>query len=102
MKFPRVLVPVFLLHCLLIVPGVRTTQAEDGADLPIRLYVREIPLTVLGKQVKVLGIEQDSAVQGLEPQTSSGFKVEVINQLKEPTSIHWHAERALLSLSFSK
>jgi hypothetical protein len=102
MRFHRLLVPVFLLHCLLIVAGVRTVQAEDGTDLPIRLYVREVPLTVLGKQVKVLGIEQDSAVQGLEPQTSSGFKVEVINQLKEPTSIHWHAERALLSLSFSK
>src|SRR6202023_3474039 len=90
MKLPRVLVPVFLLYCLLIVPGVRTMQAEDGNNLPIRLYVREVPLTVLGKQVKVLVIEQDSGVQGFEPQTSSGFKVEVINQLKEPTSIHWH------------
>src|ERR1700736_848767 len=90
MKLPRVLVPVFLLYCLLIVPGVRTMQAEDGNDFPIRLYVREVPLTVLGKQVKVLVIEQDSGVQGFELQTSSGFKVEVINQLKEPTSIHWH------------
>ena len=90
MKLPRVLVPVFLLYCLLIVPGVRTMQAEDGNDFPIRLYVREVPLTVLGKQVKVLVIEQDSGVQGFEPQTSSGFNVEVINQLREPTSIHWH------------
>jgi FtsP/CotA-like multicopper oxidase with cupredoxin domain len=90
MRFLRVLVPVFLLLGLLIIPGVRTMQAENGADLPIRLYVREVPLTVLGKQVKVLGIEQDSGVQGLELQTSSGFKVEVINQLKVPTSIHWH------------
>ncbi|HEY4780978.1 MAG TPA: multicopper oxidase domain-containing protein [Chthoniobacterales bacterium] len=90
MKLSRVLVPVFLLHCFLVVTGVRTLQAEDGSDLPIRLYVREVPLTVLGKQVKVLVIEQDSGVQGFEPQTSSEFKVEVINQLKEPTSIHWH------------
>src|SRR5258708_39879289 len=90
MRFLRVLVPVFLLLGLLIVPGVRTMQAENGADLALRLYVREVPLTVLGKQVKVLGIEQDSGVQGLELQTSSGFKVEVINQLKVPTCIHWH------------
>src|SRR5580704_13053544 len=90
MNFPRVLAPVVFLHCLLVVLGVLTMQAEDGSDLPIRLYVREVPLTVLGKQVKVLAIEQDSGVQGFDPQTSSGFKVEVINQLKEPTSIHWH------------
>ena len=90
MNFPRVLAPVVFLHCLLVVLGVLTMQAEDGSDLPIRLYVREVPLTVLGKQVKVLAIEQDSGVQGFEPQTSRGFKVEVINQLKEPTAIHWH------------
>jgi len=90
MKVPRMLAPVFFLHWLLFVLGVLTMQAEDGSDLPIRLYVREVPLTVLGKQVKVLAIEQDSGVQGFEPQTSHGFKVEVINQLKEPTAIHWH------------
>src|SRR5258708_28743911 len=89
MNFPRVLAPVVFLHCLLVVLGVLTMQAEDGSDLPIRLYVREVPLTVLGKQVKVLAIEQDSGVQGFEPQTSHGFKSEGINQLKEPTAIHW-------------
>ena len=52
--------------------------------------MREVPLTVLGKRVKVLAIEQDSGVQGFEPQTSRLFKVEVINQLKQPTAIHWH------------
>ena len=90
MKLPCVLAPVFFLHCLLIVLCVPTIRAEDGNGLPIRLYVREVSLTVLGKQAKVLVIEQDSGVQGFEPQTSSGFNVEVINQLREPTSIHWH------------
>jgi len=80
----------FFLHCLLIVLCVPTIRAEDGNGLSIRLYVREVSLTVLGKQAKVLVIEQDSGVQGFEPQTSSGFNVEVINQLREPTSIHWH------------
>jgi multicopper oxidase len=90
MKLPCVLAPVFFLHCLLIVLCVPTIRAEDGNGLSIRLYVREVSLTVLGKQAKVLVIEQDSGVQGFEPQTSSGFNVEVINQLREPTSIHWH------------
>jgi FtsP/CotA-like multicopper oxidase with cupredoxin domain len=66
------------------------SPTEDGNGLPIRLYVREVSLTVLGKQAKVLAIEQNSGVRSFEPQTSSGFNVEVINQLKEPTSIHWH------------
>src|SRR5258708_37061832 len=90
MNFPRVLAPVVFLHCLLVVLGVLTMQAEDGSDLPIRLYVREGPLTVLGKQVKVLAIEQDSGVQGFVPQRPHGLKAEVINQLTEPTAIHWH------------
>src|ERR1700738_3406099 len=90
MKYPRPLAPVFFLHCLLLGLGVPTIGAEDGNGLPIRLYVREVSLTVLGKQAKVLAIEQDSGVQGFELQTSSGFNVEVINQLKVPTCIHWH------------
>src|SRR3984893_7976401 len=90
MKYPRALAPVFFLHCLLLGLGVPTIRAEDGNGLPIRLYVREVSLSVLGKPAKVLAIEQDSGVQGFEPQTSSGFNVEVVNQLKEPTSIHWH------------
>ncbi len=90
MKYPRALAPVFFLHGLLLGLGVPTIRAEDGNGLPVRLYVREVSLSVLGKPAKVLAIEQDSGVQGFEPQTSSGFNVEVVNQLKEPTSIHWH------------
>jgi FtsP/CotA-like multicopper oxidase with cupredoxin domain len=90
MKLPRALASVFFLHHLLIVFCIPTIRAEDGNGLPIRLYVREVSLAVLGKQAKVLAIEQDSGVQGFEPQTSSGFNVEVVNQLKVPTSIHWH------------
>jgi FtsP/CotA-like multicopper oxidase with cupredoxin domain len=90
MKLPRVLAPVLFLHCILIVLCVPTIRAENASGLPIRLYMREVSLTVFGKQAKVLVIEQDGGVQGFEPQTASGFNVEVINQLKEPTSIHWH------------
>jgi FtsP/CotA-like multicopper oxidase with cupredoxin domain len=31
-----------------------------------------------------------SGAQGFDPQSSEGFNVEVVNELKEPTSIHWH------------
>ena len=37
-----------------------------------------------------MAITQESGAQGFNPQTSQGFDVEVVNQLKEPTSIHWH------------
>ena len=37
-----------------------------------------------------MAIMQESGAQGFNPQTSQGFDVEVVNQLKEPTSIHWH------------
>jgi FtsP/CotA-like multicopper oxidase with cupredoxin domain len=64
--------------------------AEGGSDSPVRLYVREVPLKIFGKEVKALAIEQDSGAQGLNVKTSSGFNVEVVNQLDQPTSIHWH------------
>ena len=57
---------------------------------PVRLFVKEVPLTVLGKDVAVIAIEQADGTQGYSPEQSDGFHVEVVNQLKVPTSIHWH------------
>ena len=57
---------------------------------PVRLFVKEVPLTVLGKDVTVIAIEQADGTQGYSPEQSDGFHVEVVNQLKVPTSIHWH------------
>ncbi len=57
---------------------------------PVRLFVKEVPLTVDGKDFTVVAIEQEEGRQGLEPEKDEGFHVEVVNQLKVPTSIHWH------------
>ena len=56
----------------------------------VKLFVREVPITVLGKTVKVTAIEQEDGTQGLSPQQADGFHVDVVNQLPVPTSIHWH------------
>ena len=60
-----------------------------GPD-PVRLFVKEVPLKVLGQEVRVVAIEQEDGTQGYSPEQSEGFHVEVVNQLQVPTSIHWH------------
>ena len=90
MKSARFLAGVLFLVGLIVVLRVSSIGAEAGNNLPIRLYVREVPLKILGKEVKVMEIAQESGAEGFDPQTSQGFDVEVVNQLKEPTSIHWH------------
>ena len=62
--------------------------AEAGG--PVRLYVRTVPITIFGKTGEVIAIEQENGAMGLQVKESDGFNVEVVNQLKEPTSIHWH------------
>jgi FtsP/CotA-like multicopper oxidase with cupredoxin domain len=52
--------------------------------------VRESPITVLGKTVKVAALTQSNGEQGYSPEQANGFHVEVVNQLPVPTSIHWH------------
>src|SRR5262245_2509174 len=65
-------------------------DALGGASDPVRLFVKEVPLKVLGKEVTVIAIEQADGTQGYSPEKDDGFHVEVVNQLKVPTSIHWH------------
>lgn len=65
-------------------------DALGGTSEPVRLYVKEVPLKILGKAVTVIAIEQADGTQGYSPEKADGFHVEVINQLKVPTSIHWH------------
>ena len=50
-----------------------------GADPnPVRLFVKEVPLKVLGKEVSVIAIEQEDGTQGYSPEQSEGFHVEVV------------------------
>ena len=61
-----------------------------GSTEPVRLFVKEVPLKILGKDLTVIAIEQANGTQGYSLEKADGFHVEVVNQLKVPTSIHWH------------
>src|SRR5437764_12024181 len=74
---------------LLIFACFLTGESLGGAPEPVRLFVKEVPLKVLGKEVTVIAIEQADGTHGYSPEKNDGFHVEVVNQLKVPTSIHW-------------
>lgn len=78
----QILLPIAL--CFLI------GHALGGISEPVRLFVKEVPLKILGKEVAVIAIEQADGTHGYSPEKADGFHVEVVNQLKVPTSIHWH------------
>src|SRR5215813_6572919 len=65
-------------------------DALAGASEPVRLFVKEVPLKVLGKDLTVIAIEQADGTNGYFPEKADGFHVEVVNQLKVPTCLHWH------------
>ena len=81
-RFSKILLPA--IACFLI------GNAAVGASEHVRLFVKEVPLKVLGKEVTVIAIEQADGTHGYSPEKNDGFHVEVVNQLKVPTSIHWH------------
>src|SRR5262245_56277070 len=73
-----------LAVCLLV------GEAFGSSSEPVRLFVKEVPLKIMGKDLSVIAIEQANGTQGYSPEKADGFHVEVVNQLKVPTSIHWH------------
>ena len=81
-RFSKILLPA--IACFLI-----GNEAVGGSER-VRLFVKEVPLKILGKEVTVIAIEQANGTQGYSPEKADGFHVEVVNQLKVPTSIHWH------------
>src|SRR5215472_7125977 len=78
----KIFLPIIL--CFLI------GGASGSTSEPVRLFVKDVPLKVLGEEVSVLAIEQADGPHGYSPEKAEGFHVEVVNQLKVPTSIHWH------------
>src|SRR5215475_14295304 len=73
-----------LVVCFLIGDALADTSE------PVRLFIKEVPLKVLGKELSVIAIEQTDGTQGYSPEKANGFHVEVVNQLRVPTSLHWH------------
>jgi FtsP/CotA-like multicopper oxidase with cupredoxin domain len=56
----------------------------------VKLFVKEVPITVYGKKVMVAAVQQADGTLGYSPEQKNGFHVELINQLTVPTTIHWH------------
>jgi FtsP/CotA-like multicopper oxidase with cupredoxin domain len=82
---------IVMLAAIAAVGLLRAESSEVKTEAkPVKLFVREVPITVLGRTVKVTTIDQSDGVQGCGPAQSDGFHVELFNQLPVPTSIHWH------------
>lgn len=56
----------------------------------VELRIAEKEIDVKGKRVKVLTLVQPDGTHGLTVQEKDPFKVFLKNQLKVPSSIHWH------------
>lgn len=78
---------LFLLAGSLVVSRGLLAQT---ADKPVRLVVKDAPLTINGREVPMMAITQENGSSGYSPNQDDGFHVEVVNQLNVPTSIHWH------------
>jgi FtsP/CotA-like multicopper oxidase with cupredoxin domain len=64
--------------------------ATESESETIKLFAHESQITVGGKTAKVTAITQSNGEHGYSPGKTTGFHVEVVNQLPVPTSIHWH------------
>ena len=64
------------------------TRADDVQR--VKLFVRETPITVNDRTINMCSVVQADGTPGYSPEQSGGFHVEVVNQLKVPTTLHWH------------
>ena len=70
---------------------LRAVPAEnESGPKTVKLFARELSITVLGRTVKLTTLTQSNGDEGYSPLETDGFHVEVVNQLSVPTSIHWH------------
>ena len=65
---------------LLLAVCVLIGDALGGPSEPVRLFVKGVPLKVLGKDLTVIAIEQADGTHGYSPEKTDGFHVEVVNQ----------------------
>ena len=61
-----------------------------GESEPVKLFAHEASINVQGRTGKVVALTQSNGEEGYSPEKANGFRVEVVNQLPVPTSIHWH------------
>ena len=79
-----------LLVALVATSLTHAPEKTKSGPKAVRLFVRETPITVLGRTIKLTTITQSNGEQGYSPLETEGFHVELVNQLPVPTSIHWH------------
>src|SRR2546423_11749044 len=80
-RLGKTLLPI--LACFLI------GDPLGGASDAVRLFVKEVALKVLGKDVRVIAIEQADGTQGYSPEKDAGMHEEGVNHLNVRTSNHW-------------
>ena len=70
MKFNRICKIVMLVAIAAAgLPRADSTENNDGLKT-VKLFVREVPINVLGRTVKVATIDQPNGVQGFNPEKS--------------------------------
>jgi FtsP/CotA-like multicopper oxidase with cupredoxin domain len=67
--------------------------AASGPPEAIRLHLRRRSIDVHGRPASVLGIEGPGGFHGIERLVGEWFHAEVINDLDQPSLIHWHGLR---------
>jgi FtsP/CotA-like multicopper oxidase with cupredoxin domain len=80
------------LFIAIVAMGVSGAAPTEPGSEPetVKLFARELPITVLGRTAKVAALIQSNGEHGYSPEKANGFHVEIVNQLPVPTSIHWH------------
>lgn len=70
-------------------PSSAWSQASATAP-PLRLDIVSRTLEVNGKAARVFGLSQPDGTQGVRLDAGASFDVDLVNEIDEPTMIHWH------------
>ena len=73
----------------IIRPSSAWSQASAAAP-PLRLGIVSRTLEVNGKAARVFGLAQPDGTQGVRLDAGATFDVDLVNEINEPTMIHWH------------
>ena len=70
---------------------IRPSHALSQAVAPpLRLGIVSRTLEVNGKAARVFGLLQPDGTQGVHLDAGANFDVDLVNEIDEPTMIHWH------------
>ncbi|AJE48814.1 Multicopper oxidase with three cupredoxin domains (includes cell division protein FtsP and spore coat protein CotA) [Celeribacter indicus] len=70
-------------------PGLGWAQ-QTGSAQPIRLAVARRTIEVNGRAAEVFGLLQPNGIHGVTLDAGKAFDVELVNEIEDPTLIHWH------------